>query len=144
MTNTAISANGGNTRTITFSSKAHKNFYLEYLPKCRYQDVYHEALVYCLGISENTRNHVNSIYDFKTGYVRPECLTEGWQTNSSMRIIRIAFNLYCNGVPSIIDIENIERQLQECRCYTVEEIFCCSYAKYFWEAVKIRYPEYCY
>lgn len=25
--------------TITFKSEAHKNFYYEYLPECRYQDV---------------------------------------------------------------------------------------------------------
>lgn len=53
--------------TITFKSEAHKIFYLKYLPECRYQDVYHKALVYCLGIDADTRNHVNSIYDFKTG-----------------------------------------------------------------------------
>ena len=48
MTNTAISAGGKFTRTITFKNKAHKKFYMEYLPECRYQDVYHKALVYCL------------------------------------------------------------------------------------------------
>lgn len=26
--------------------------------------------------------------------------------------------------------------------YAPSEIFCCSYAPYFWEAIKIRYPEY--
>lgn len=57
--------------TITFKSEAHKIFYLKYLPECRYQDVYHKALVYCLGIDADTRNHVNSIYDFKTGWRMP-------------------------------------------------------------------------
>ena len=27
-------------------------------------------------------------------------------------------------------------------CYAPSEIFCCSYAPYFWEAIQIRYPEY--
>lgn len=31
--------------TITFKSEAHKIFYLKYLPECRYQDVYHKALI---------------------------------------------------------------------------------------------------
>ncbi|WP_270444950.1 DUF6075 family protein, partial [Blautia intestinalis] len=26
----------------------------------------------------------------------------------------------------------------------VEDLFCCGYARYFWEAIKIRYPEYCF
>lgn len=51
----------------------------------------------------------------------------------------MAFNLYCNGTPSVY---NYEEQLKECQCYTVEDIFCCEYAVYFWKAVKIRYPEY--
>lgn len=144
MTNTAISANSEDTRTITFKSAAHKNFYLEYLPQCRYKDVYHKALVYCLGIDADTRNHVNRIYDFKSGCVKTECLNEGWQTSGSMRIVRMAFNLYCNGTPSVFDIEDADGKLQECGCYTVEDLFCCGYAKYFWEAIKIRYPEYCY
>ncbi len=144
MTNTAISANSETTRTITFKNAAHKNFYLEYLPQCRYKDVYHKALVYCLGIDADTRNHVNRIYDFKSGCVKTKCLNEGWQTSGSMRIVRMAFNLYCNGTPSVFDIEDADGQLRECGCYTVEDLFCCGYAKYFWEAIKIRYPEYCY
>lgn len=26
----------------------------------------------------------------------------------------------------------------------VEELFCSGYARYFWEAIKLRYPEYCF
>lgn len=41
------------------------------------------------------------------------------------------------------DYEAEEDQLKECQYYTVEDLFCCGYARYFWEAIKIRYPEYC-
>ena len=123
MTNTALGAKKEKvTHTITFKNKEHEKFYFEYLSKCRYQDAYHKALVYCLGIDRDTRNNVDRIYDFKTGLVKTECLCEGWQTSGSVRIVRMAFNLYCNGTP----------------------LFCCGYARYFWEAVKIRYPEYCF
>mgnify|MGYP007081456027 CR=1 FL=1 len=146
MKSAASRAEKNDSRTITFKNKEHEKFYMEYLPRCRYQDEYHKALVYCLGISSDTRNNVNRIYDFKSGNVKTDCLHEGWQTSSSMRIVRMAFNLYCNGTPSVYDYENecIEVQLKECRCYTVEDLFCCSYARYFWEAIKIRYPEYCF
>ena len=126
MTNTALRAENSNSRTITFKSREHEKFYEEYLKKCRYQDVYHRALIYCLGIDRDTRDNVNKIYNFKTGCVKTECLQEGWQTSGSLRIVRMAFNLYCNGTPS------------------VEDLFCCGYARYFWEAIKIRYPEYCF
>ena len=104
-----------------------------------------EYAVYCLGIDRDTRNNVNKIYNFKTGCVKTECLQEGWQTSGSLRIVRMAFNLYCNGTPSVGDYEAEEEdQLKECQCYTVEDLFCCGYARYFWEAIKIRYPEYCF
>lgn len=146
MNSTAVRANQKKTRTITFKNREHEKFYQKYLPKCRYQDVYHKALVYCLGIDRDTRDHVKQIYDFQTGCVKPECLQEDWQTSGSVKIIRMAFNLYCNGTPSIYNFEDsdLEGQLQECSLYTVEELFCCGYARYFWEAVKIRYPEYCF
>lgn len=144
MTNTALRAENSNSRTITFKSKEHEKFYMEYLEKCRYQDVYHQALVYCLGIDRDTRENVNKIYNFKTGCVKTESLQEGWQTSGSLRIVRMAFNLYCNGTPSVGDYEAEEDQLKECQYYTVEDLFCCGYARYFWEAIKIRYPEYCF
>ena len=105
MTNTALGAENNNSRIITFKSKEHEKFYMEYLEKCRYQDVYHQALVYCLGIDRDTRENVNKIYNFKTGCVKTESLQEGWQTSGSLRIVRMAFNLYCNGTPSVGDYE---------------------------------------
>lgn len=129
--------------TTKFRSKEHLAFFKEYIQKCRCRDVYHQALVYCLGMDRDTREHAERIYDFKTGLVKPECLWEGWQTSGSQRIVRLAFNLYCNGTPSVIDLERAEERLAECENYTVEELFCCGYASYFWQAVKLRYPEYC-
>lgn len=64
-------------------------------------------------------------------------------TSGTVKVIRMAFNLYCNGTPSVDDYKKHEEQLTECRQYTVEELFCSGYARYFWEAIKIRYPEYC-
>lgn len=139
---TATGARNKEAYTIIFKDKQHKEFYMDFLPKCRYQDEYHKALVYCLGLSGDTRANARQIYDFETGNVKPECLQAGWLTSGSGRIIRMAFNLYCNGTPSVYDYEESEEQLKECQCYTAEDLFCCEYAVYFWEAVKLRYPEY--
>lgn len=128
--------------SAVFYGKEHERFYYINLKKCRRQDVYHRALVYCLGISADTRENVDRIYDFHTGLVKPECLHEGWQTSGSLRVTRLAFNLYCNGTPSVEESDAFDMQLEECRRYTVEELFCCSYARYFIHAVQIRYPEY--
>lgn len=55
MKNTALSTNN---EKIIFKNESHQKFYEEWIKKCRYQEVYHKTLVYCLGISEDTRNHV--------------------------------------------------------------------------------------
>ena len=58
---------------------------------------------------------------------------------SSVKVTRLAFSLWnrCN-YDSEEDIENEKVSIY----YNVSEIFCCSYAPYFYEAIKLRYPEY--
>ena len=140
--NTALGATAEKEGNIIFISDAHEKFYYEKLKEVRYQDVYHKALCYCLGICNDTRKNVYRIYDFKTGNVKTECLHEGWQTSGSQRVVRMAFNLYCNGTPSVYDYDDAEEQLSECKLYSVEDLFCCGYALFFWQAIQIRYPEY--
>ena len=138
--NTALRAE--KQQEIIFISEAHEKFYDEKLEEVREPDVYHKALIYCLGICNDTRQNIDRIYDFKTGLVKPKCLHEGWQTSGSARVIRMAFNLYCNGMPSVSDYRKKDEQLKEAGCYSAEDLFCCSYAPFFWQAVQIRYPEY--
>ena len=100
-------------------------------------------MIYILGISEDTRNHFSQIYDIKSGFIKPECLHQGWQTSGSVRVVRLAFNLYTDGTPSVDDYKRKDEQIGECRGYSVSDIFCCGYAMYFWQGIKLRYPEYC-
>lgn len=139
MNSTALGAKKEN---IIFISEAHEKFYYEKLKEVKYQDECHKALCYCLGISADTRRNVKDIYDFKTGTIKTECLHKGWQTSGSVRVVHMAFNLYCNGTPSVFDYDDTEEQIRECGEYTAEELFCCSYAPFFWQAIQIRYPEY--
>ena len=109
-------------KEIIFISNEHEKFYYEKLKEVRERDVYQEALVYCLGISNDTRRNIDRIYDFKTGNVKTECLHEGWQTSGSAKVVRMAFNLYCNGMPSVSDYDDAEEQIKECRCYSAEKL----------------------
>ena len=93
----------GAERAIIFISDAHEQFYYEKLKEVRCQNVYHRAFVYCLGISDDTRRNIYRIYDFKSGCVKTEfkgnlrfALHEGWQTSGSLKVVRMAFSLYCN------------------------------------------------
>ena len=89
MASTATGANGDDARTIRFKCREHEEFFWEYLQRCRWMDTYHQALIYCLGISDDTRKHIDRIYDFESGCVKPECLQEGWQTSGSVRVVWI-------------------------------------------------------
>lgn len=129
---------------IVFESAEHKQFFYENMEKVRKKDVYHQALIYTLGIDSSCREHIHNIYDFATRRVKPECIKEGWQTSGSLRVTRLAMNLFSNFCPTILLPElDDEERLLECRQYGVEEIFSCGYAPYFWQAIILRYPEYC-
>ena len=56
----------------------------------------------------------------------------GWQTSGTVKVCHLAFNLW-NGFT-----EEGKENL-----FTPDELFCCGYAPYFMEGIKLRYPEYC-
>lgn len=102
---------------MVFADEEHEKFYYEKLGQARYQDCCHKALIYILGISEDTRNHFSQLYDIKSGYIKTECLRQGWQTSGSVRVVRAAFNLYTDGTPSVDDYKRKDEQIDECREY---------------------------
>ncbi len=69
MNNTALraEAQSANSTHMVFADKEHEEFYYEKLKQARYQDCYHKALIYILGISQDTRYHFSQIYDIKSG-----------------------------------------------------------------------------
>ncbi len=95
-------------------------------------DVYRKTLAYLISLDSACRQHIERIYDFEEKRINPDCLTDGWQTGTSVKTCRLAFNLYTNITGWTEDPEYV----------TPAEIFCCYYAPYYWEAIKIRYPEY--
>ncbi len=119
MNNTALraGAQSANNTHMVFANEEHERFYYEKLEQARYQDCYHKALIYILGISEDTRNHFSQIYDMKSGCVKTECLHQGWQTSGSVKVVRLAFNLYTDGTPGVDDYKRKDEQIGECRGY---------------------------
>jgi hypothetical protein len=114
-----------------FQDSEHEAFYYRMLAECRCTDSYHRALLYSLGLSQDTRAHIQELFDFSDGGIKPEGLTASWQTGGSLRICRLAFNLW-NGWSSI----------GEERYSTPYELFDCEATPYFFEAIRLRYPEY--
>lgn len=117
---------------IKFTSKEHENFYKEMIQKSGKNDSYHRAFFYCVGISDTGRRNVTRVFDFEGDRIIPDGLHEGWQTGGTVRLTRLAFNLW-NGY-----VEQGEESMS-----SPYEIFDCNYAPYFYEAIRLRYPEYC-
>lgn len=115
-----------------FASKEHENFYYAMLEKCRNTDSYHRAFFYCMGISDDIRKHIHALFDFKMDCIELDGLNNGFQTGGTKRLTRLAFNLW-NG---------FTEEGNECLS-SPSELFDCGYAPYFFEAIRLRYPEYC-
>lgn len=124
---------------MIFINEEHKLFYEGKMNQIGKYDVYYKSLIYTLSICSETRKHFNEIFDTKECEIKVECLNSAWQTSTSLKVCRLAFNLF-NGFKYDSD-EDIETHTVS-KYYNVDEIFCCGYAPYFYEAVRLRYPEY--
>lgn len=131
---------------MKFISKEHENFFYGTLTRYKESgvpaDCYAASLFYLLGLSADTRRQFHTLFDMKNRVIIHEGLHAGWQTGSSIKICRLAFNLW-NGCCYEGDEDKDEEQ-QVSDCYVTDNIFCCSYAEYFFEAIRLRYPEYCH
>ena len=118
--------------SIRFADKNHKAFYSQMIAKARNDDTYHKAFFYAIGICEETRRNICNLFDFKNDGINPDGLSAPWQTGSTRRLCLLAFNLW-NGFTE----EGKESSS------TPYELFDCGFAPYFFEAVRLRYPESC-
>ncbi len=118
---------------IKFKDSAHEDFFV--IETANYpQDCYYEAFLYLVGLTDTTRRHFSSIYD---GGIHPESLSAGWQTSTTYKVLRLAFNLFNDCCSDDCDEENLNTH-----AYCVSEIFATPYAPYLIEAIKLRYPNY--
>ena len=125
--------------TINFADEMHKAFFLKQSQRLK-PDVFLSSLIYTLGMCNDTRRHFHSIYDAENRTINPQAIREPWQTGSSLKVTRLAFQLFTNSTPTAFFDGSIS--MDECKLYSVSDIFCCSYAPYFVVAIKLRYPEY--
>lgn len=116
---------------IKFCSKEHQTFFLNMMEQSMVKDSYHRAFFYVIGIAEETRRNIHQLFNMQQDYILPEGLNAGWQTSGTRNVCSLAFNLW-NGY---IDEKNVNAS-------TPDELFCCGYAPYLMEGIKMRYPEY--
>lgn len=123
---------------MKYIDNEHELFYEQKLKELERSDVYQKALIYTLGISPITREHFSEIFNVKSNKINISAIDKPYQTTTSRKVTRLAFNLFGNICYD--SEENMNKARTD--CYTVSQIFCTSYAPYFYEAIKIKYPEY--
>lgn len=127
---------------MKFYDEEHKKFWRNKLQEMTIlgkTDVYYRSIVYILGICPVTREHFSDIFNLKKGEINIDSLHSAYQTSTSAKTTRMAFSLWNRCLfDSTEDIENEKYSPY----YNPSEIFCCSYAPYFYEGIKIRYPEF--
>ncbi|MGX7305320.1 DUF6075 family protein [Enterococcus columbae] len=71
---------------VTFADQQHRDFFFEKIQQARQDDIYHQSLIYLLSFSETTRTNFDRIYNIETGLINPICVSEGWNTSSTLRV----------------------------------------------------------
>ena len=129
--------------SMKFRDEEHErnyNFILDMMP---YSDIERKALAYLLTLDTVCFEHIRDLYDFSDNCIMLSGLDKGWQTGTSKRTTRLAFNLYnshCSDGETYTGSDGIEKNLPS-SYYSPCYLFCCEYAKYYVEALKIRFPE---
>lgn len=118
---------------IIFKDEKHRTFYEEQVQKTNSAaDPYRKAFFYTLGLTGETRRNINCLYNYNERCIDLGGLRGGWQTGESIKVCRLAFNLY-NGYTG---------SGKAARMFTPEELFCSGLIAYMLEAVRIRYADY--
>lgn len=128
----------------TFADDTHWQCFTSIINQMQQSDVYHMSMAYLLALDTVTRQHVSEIFDFERDCIRTDALQEPWQTGTSRKTTRLAFNLWndcCSDGQTYTDEEGYTADLPSGN-YSVSDIFSCGYAPFYWEAIKLRYPEY--
>lgn len=116
---------------LNFLSDEHEAFYTQIMARCKQNDCYHRSFFFVTGLVSEIRDHIGDVFDFQEDGIRPEGLDAVWQTGSSLRACRLAFNLWNSfGGPNGAE-----------ESYLPDAIFCDSLAPYFVEGLRLRFPE---
>lgn len=117
---------------IKFADSEHQKFFFTMKEKSHIWDEYHQALFYVLGICADCWENISFLFDFNEDCIKISGLQGGWHTSGSKAVCRLAFNLW-----------NDYSEEEDAASFTPSNLFCCEYAPFMWQGIKLRYPEYC-
>lgn len=116
-----------------FLDADHQAFYEKMVKTCKIgEDPYRKAFFYTLGLTEETRRNIETLYDFNDRCIIFDGENAVWQTSTTRRITNLAYNLF-NGYAGSLEAG------ESGSSYTPYNIFCDSLREYMFEAVRILF-----
>ena len=126
---------------MIFYDDRHETSYNDICSRMKYLDCYHRALAYLLALDTVLREHTEAVFDFQEDGIKCSALHQSFQTGTSLKTTRLAFNLW-NGCSddgeTYTDKDGYTADLPS-SLYSVEQIFSSVYAPFYYEAIKIRF-----
>ena len=129
---------------IKFRNMTHETNYHFIRTLMKKSDIERKVLAYLFSLDVVCCIHIREIYDFDENTIIPNALDKEWQTSISRKTTRLAFNLFngcCSDGETYIGSDTFEELLPSAY-FTPVNLFCCEYAPYYIEALKMRFPEY--
>ena len=117
---------------MIFRDEKHNDDYVNLIDMMKAEnDVERKALAYLITADTVCNRHIKRIYDFENRCIIPECLNEEWNTQTSLKTIKLAFNLFNGGTMWADDTESI----------TPFNIFDSELLSYYIQALQIRFNQ---
>lgn len=119
---------------LMFRNEEHENNYYTVLNQMSSSDCYHKSIAYLFALDSTVKDHIQDVFDFNQDVIKRDALKKSWNTSSSRRSLRLAFNLWNSCY--------FDNEVEDCSCelYSVSEIFCdMEYFDYYIVAVKLRF-----
>lgn len=127
---------------INFKNEEHKkifNEFLERLPKQLQPSLEYRSLLYLLSSDETIVKNVEDVFDFEKLLIFPYSFADNaWQTGSSLRTTKLAYNLFNNNRLNGLEENN---PFFDDKGETVKNIFEYGNIETYINAIKIRFPD---
>lgn len=126
-------------KKMIFDNGVHQQFYNNNLERAKVKDCYSKSLIYVLGLNRDTRQHFDEIYNVETNEIKQDVINAPFQTNGSLAVTRLAFNLFNGTFYDVCNAENSKESTPNADQYTPIEIFKHWVSlEYFFEGIRIR------
>lgn len=115
---------------ILFYDTEHASIYSQISSKMKEWDCYHQTVAYLISLDKACRSHIEDLFDFEHDNMLPSGLYAEWQCEASRKTMRLALNLWYGYID-----EETERNT------TPVDIFDSDLAVFYFEAIKLRFPQ---